>query len=220
MSKFSATVQSVLKQRIALKRIWSHRMPSCASFGWKCQQSPQSIVICASSGLQHSHETRAIRLCLSCLLVGVYNPCRRILCVAPFTNAQHRLSCSYSTPACTHTLYLRIHTHTTHGSNNMSEHNYKFNIAMSCGGCSGAVERVLKKLEGGCTPLLVANVAINSTQASSRTTSPSRTRPPTSSPKTRSPTKPCSRRSRRPARQSSPVRPMALRGTSKDIEST
>lgn len=32
----------------------------------------------------------------------------------------------------------------------MSEHNYKFDIAMSCGGCSGAVERVLKKLEGGC----------------------------------------------------------------------
>ncbi|KAJ4378278.1 Cytosolic copper metallochaperone [Didymella sp. IMI 355093] len=30
----------------------------------------------------------------------------------------------------------------------MSEHNYKFNIAMSCGGCSGAVERVLKKLDG------------------------------------------------------------------------
>ncbi|PLN80881.1 heavy metal-associated domain-containing protein [Aspergillus taichungensis] len=30
----------------------------------------------------------------------------------------------------------------------MSEHTYKFNISMSCGGCSGAVERVLKKLEG------------------------------------------------------------------------
>ncbi|KAM0330726.1 hypothetical protein ACHAQA_003678 [Verticillium albo-atrum] len=30
----------------------------------------------------------------------------------------------------------------------MSEHNYKFNIAMSCGGCSGAVDRVLKKLDG------------------------------------------------------------------------
>ncbi|KAJ9642582.1 Cytosolic copper metallochaperone [Coniosporium tulheliwenetii] len=30
----------------------------------------------------------------------------------------------------------------------MSEHNYKFNVAMSCGGCSGAVERVLKKLDG------------------------------------------------------------------------
>ncbi|KAI9039527.1 copper metallochaperone ATX1 [Aspergillus affinis] len=30
----------------------------------------------------------------------------------------------------------------------MSEHQYKFNVAMSCGGCSGAVERVLKKLEG------------------------------------------------------------------------
>jgi len=30
----------------------------------------------------------------------------------------------------------------------MSTHTYKFNIAMSCGGCSGAVERVLKKLDG------------------------------------------------------------------------
>ncbi|RMZ85362.1 hypothetical protein DV737_g824, partial [Chaetothyriales sp. CBS 132003] len=30
----------------------------------------------------------------------------------------------------------------------MAEHNYKFNVSMSCGGCSGAVERVLKKLEG------------------------------------------------------------------------
>ncbi|KAH9876350.1 hypothetical protein J1614_004230 [Plenodomus biglobosus] len=27
-------------------------------------------------------------------------------------------------------------------------HTYKFNVAMTCGGCSGAVERVLKKLEG------------------------------------------------------------------------
>ncbi|KAK3216374.1 hypothetical protein GRF29_8g3077368 [Pseudopithomyces chartarum] len=30
----------------------------------------------------------------------------------------------------------------------MSDHTYKFEIAMSCGGCSGAVERVLKKLDG------------------------------------------------------------------------
>ena len=30
----------------------------------------------------------------------------------------------------------------------MAEHNYKFNITMTCGGCSGAVERVLKKLDG------------------------------------------------------------------------
>ncbi|KAF5868490.1 uncharacterized protein Bfra_012401 [Botrytis fragariae] len=28
------------------------------------------------------------------------------------------------------------------------EHTYKFNISMSCGGCSGAVDRVLKKLDG------------------------------------------------------------------------
>ncbi|RMZ23005.1 hypothetical protein D0859_12968 [Hortaea werneckii] len=30
----------------------------------------------------------------------------------------------------------------------MAEHNYKFNVTMTCGGCSGAIERVLKKLEG------------------------------------------------------------------------
>lgn len=30
----------------------------------------------------------------------------------------------------------------------MSEHTYDFNITMTCGGCSGAVERVLKKLDG------------------------------------------------------------------------
>ncbi|EPQ62839.1 Bgt-688 [Blumeria graminis f. sp. tritici] len=29
-----------------------------------------------------------------------------------------------------------------------AEHNYKFNVAMSCGGCSGAITRVLGKLEG------------------------------------------------------------------------
>ncbi|EMF08541.1 iron/copper transporter Atx1 [Sphaerulina musiva SO2202] len=30
----------------------------------------------------------------------------------------------------------------------MAEHKYKFNVSMSCGGCSGAIERVLKKLDG------------------------------------------------------------------------
>ncbi|KAL2002478.1 hypothetical protein VTN02DRAFT_6700 [Thermoascus thermophilus] len=30
----------------------------------------------------------------------------------------------------------------------MADHQYKFNVSMSCSGCSGAVERVLKKLEG------------------------------------------------------------------------
>ncbi|KAF2166797.1 hypothetical protein M409DRAFT_36669 [Zasmidium cellare ATCC 36951] len=30
----------------------------------------------------------------------------------------------------------------------MAEHKYKFNVTMTCGGCSGAVERVLKKLDG------------------------------------------------------------------------
>ncbi|KAH6656362.1 heavy-metal-associated domain-containing protein [Truncatella angustata] len=30
----------------------------------------------------------------------------------------------------------------------MSSKTYKFNVSMSCGGCSGAVDRVLKKLDG------------------------------------------------------------------------
>ncbi|PSK33596.1 metal homeostasis factor ATX1 [Elsinoe australis] len=30
----------------------------------------------------------------------------------------------------------------------MAEHTYDFDITMTCGGCSGAVERVLKKLDG------------------------------------------------------------------------
>jgi hypothetical protein len=35
-----------------------------------------------------------------------------------------------------------------HRQETMAEHQYKFNVSMSCGGCSGAVERVLKKLDG------------------------------------------------------------------------
>jgi copper chaperone len=32
------------------------------------------------------------------------------------------------------------------------EHTYKFNVSMSCGGCSGAIDRVLKKLDGKLPP--------------------------------------------------------------------
>ena len=35
----------------------------------------------------------------------------------------------------------------------MADHTYKFNVTMSCGGCSGAVDRVLKRLEGKSLPL-------------------------------------------------------------------
>jgi copper chaperone len=35
----------------------------------------------------------------------------------------------------------------------MSEHTYKFNVTMTCGGCSGAVNRVLGKLDGPSLPL-------------------------------------------------------------------
>ena len=48
------------------------------------------------------------------------------------------------------------HRHTTsrtakniqNNRTNMAEHQYKFNVTMTCGGCSGAVERVLKKMDG------------------------------------------------------------------------
>ncbi|TFK55047.1 copper chaperone taha [Heliocybe sulcata] len=30
----------------------------------------------------------------------------------------------------------------------MAEHTYKFDVKMTCSGCSGAVDRVLKKTEG------------------------------------------------------------------------
>jgi hypothetical protein len=43
----------------------------------------------------------------------------------------------------------------------MAEHNYKFNITMTCGGCSGAVERVLKKLDGKLPGCAVAHTHAN-----------------------------------------------------------
>ncbi|CAG9944184.1 unnamed protein product [Clonostachys rosea f. rosea IK726] len=30
----------------------------------------------------------------------------------------------------------------------MASHTYEFNVTMTCGGCSGAVDRALKKLDG------------------------------------------------------------------------
>jgi copper chaperone CopZ len=46
----------------------------------------------------------------------------------------------------------------------MAEHNYKFNITMTCGGCSGAVERVLKKLEGNSDPVCIDTLSRSSSQ--------------------------------------------------------
>ena len=54
------------------------------------------------------------------------------------------------------TYHISLYTETPkHSTCTMSEHNYKFEVAMSCGGCSGAVERVLKKLDGA-TPTYAA----------------------------------------------------------------
>lgn len=30
----------------------------------------------------------------------------------------------------------------------MAKHTYEFDVTMTCGGCSGAIDRVLKKLDG------------------------------------------------------------------------
>ena len=39
-------------------------------------------------------------------------------------------------------------------------HHYKFDITMTCSGCSGAVERVLKKTEGPSATLISAVPAL------------------------------------------------------------
>lgn len=38
----------------------------------------------------------------------------------------------------------------TPSARSKGEHTYSFNVAMTCGGCSGAVQRVLSKMEGMC----------------------------------------------------------------------
>jgi copper chaperone len=62
------------------------------------------------------------------------------------------------------------------------QHHYKFNIVMSCGGCSGAIDRVLKKLDGSYPPLTSAVVLscalyVRSRDYSLEGTLPSLTRP-------------------------------------------
>ncbi|KAF1814410.1 hypothetical protein P152DRAFT_456662 [Eremomyces bilateralis CBS 781.70] len=42
----------------------------------------------------------------------------------------------------------------------MSEHVYKFNVVMTCGGCSGAIDRVLKRLDG-MNPWRLASEALD-----------------------------------------------------------
>ncbi len=40
------------------------------------------------------------------------------------------------------------------GGEGQDQHHYKFNVKMTCSGCSGAVERVLKKMEGMCYDMM------------------------------------------------------------------
>jgi len=122
-------------------------------------------------------------------------------------------------------------THQPHNPTNpstpskMAEHNYKFNITMTCGGCSGAVERVLKKLDGASSSCSQTSLFMYShehdtneipSQASKNSTSPSTPRPRPSKPTTASTTPPSSRRSRRLARLSTRARLMVLRRLCKE----
>lgn len=63
-------------------------------------------------------------------LIGPANPYRKFV----YSNNTSLLSQQQQT----------IHT----SQNIMSSHTYEFNVTMTCGGCSGAIDRVLKKLEG------------------------------------------------------------------------
>jgi copper chaperone CopZ len=38
-------------------------------------------------------------------------------------------------------------------------HTYEFNVSMSCGGCSGAINRVLTNLQGKCRPPVPLHLA-------------------------------------------------------------
>lgn len=102
------------------------------------------------------------------------------------------------------------------------QHEYKFEVVMTCSGCSGAVSRVLGKLDGQSSqcasfassrlPALTDAVCCfyclgNFQQASTLTMSRSKTSLSLSRGQHR--TKPCWRRSKRPARRSSLVRSSA-----------
>lgn len=99
-------------------------------------------------------------------------------------------------------------------------HTYEFNVSMSCGGCSGAIDRVLKKLPGASPPPSSSipgkeyerSADEAPRQASRATRSPSRTRGPRSSPAC--PTRRSSRRLPRRARPSTRPRPTASRSRS------
>merc|ERR1712000_103520 len=62
--------------------------------------------------------------------------------VSPFVPCIAYPNCA-QVPHLANTNTILVYTPT-----NMSDHHYKFNVTMTCGGCSGAIERVLKKLDG------------------------------------------------------------------------
>lgn len=113
------------------------------------------------------------------------------------------------------------HPSSSRPTDTMAEtHTYDFNITMTCGGCSGAIDRVLKKLDGSLAlPPRPREAALELTvhgpgaQASRATKSHSRTRRPTSSPRCR--TRRCSKRLPRRARRSTRPRPTASRSRSR-----
>lgn len=100
-------------------------------------------------------------------------------------------------------------------------HTYDFDITMTCGGCSGAIDRVLKKLQRWLAPLSLPWGVCRPSDSADRlsplqpraTRSRSKTRRPRSSP--RCPTRRCWKRLSRRAKRSTLPRPTASRSRSR-----
>jgi hypothetical protein len=124
-------------------------VPQCGSHRFDMSAGP-SIICSNLAELHHRLETCAIpSLSKLPLVLSLYIP-SACLPHCHFTN-------SHRPPPFT----LRHHkspqiplqpANHTHPPTSIMTHTYKFNIAMSCGGCSGAVDRVLKKLDGELFP--------------------------------------------------------------------
>jgi hypothetical protein len=123
-------------------------IPSCPPRVWICQRGA-TIIYNNLAELQHHLETCASSSCqVRPLVIPIYTSHRD---TSHLQTTQLVLPSQHKAPRRSNLAVLQNHTppsynhiHTTY----TMTHTYKFNVAMSCGGCSGAIERVLKKLEG------------------------------------------------------------------------
>lgn len=83
---------------------------------------------------------------------SIYSPHPHTCASHSFHSPPRRLAKNSTTPKRTcvpHLTTQRTYQHNkAREAAKMAEHTYDFNITMTCGGCSGAIERVLGRLEG------------------------------------------------------------------------